>query len=206
MGNDEFMQVGRSANERGAVGLHIWNSHYTVCQSGSVAQRFENSSCLVVGTKISVYWQASSRTVRFFMNDGVVGVPIFTPQMQAGACVFAASLSENAQLTLQEGRTSIPPVALEVSALRLRALWNSRAFTDAEIRCGDKAWAVHRCILAAASPVFHAMLESPCCVEGRTAQISITDSPSSTVAELLEFLYTGQAPSLSNDLSSETQK
>lgn len=83
----------------------------------------------------------------------------------------------------------------QIAAKRLRTQWESRLFTDAVLRCGEHHWPVHRSTLAAASAVLRRMFESSM-VEGQTASITIKQCDAETIGEMLEFIYTGDAPVL----------
>eukprot|EP00927_Polykrikos_kofoidii_P025711 TRINITY_DN23053_c0_g1_i4.p1 TRINITY_DN23053_c0_g1~~TRINITY_DN23053_c0_g1_i4.p1 ORF type:complete len:403 (-),score=72.28 TRINITY_DN23053_c0_g1_i4:158-1327(-) len=74
-------------------------------------------------------------------------------------------------------------------------LWQDRLFTDVDVMCvGDdgkkKRISAHRGVLAAASPVFAAMLSSEM-KEGQTQEIIISDADERSVQETLEYIYTG---------------
>lgn len=73
----------------------------------------------------------------------------------------------------------------------LESMWRRGEFTDAEVRCGETSFPVHRAVLSAVSPVFAAMFRSSM-QEGVQAQISITDSSEVAVKVLLDFVYTFQ--------------
>lgn len=77
----------------------------------------------------------------------------------------------------------------------LRSLWTGRGFSDAVVRCGDRSWQVHRCVLAAASPVWARMLQSGM-REAVELVLEIQDADPRVVGELLEFIYTGNAACL----------
>lgn len=82
-----------------------------------------------------------------------------------------------------------------VAGRLLRSLWAGRGFSDAVVRCGDRSWQVHRCVLAAASPVWARMLESGM-REAVELVLEIQDADPRVVGELLEFVYTGHAACL----------
>lgn len=77
----------------------------------------------------------------------------------------------------------------------LRSLWTGRGFSDAVVQCGDRSWQVHRCVLAAASPVWARMLQSGM-REAVELVLEIQDADPRVVGELLEFIYTGNAACL----------
>lgn len=71
-----------------------------------------------------------------------------------------------------------------------RKLWCDRVFTDVHVICGTQRFAVHRAVLASASPVFAAMLTTDM-QEAREQEIRISDSDERAVEDTLEYIYTG---------------
>jgi len=71
-----------------------------------------------------------------------------------------------------------------------RQLWGDCMFTDVEVLCGEKRFSAHRAVLAAASPVFQAMLSSEM-KEGQAREIVISDSDEQSVLYTMEYIYTG---------------
>merc|ERR1719265_714982 len=69
-------------------------------------------------------------------------------------------------------------------------LWTDRSFTDVEVVAGTKVFNLHRAVLAAASPVFAAMLKGEM-RESKTQTIHITDADENSVEHTLEYIYTG---------------
>merc|ERR1712217_657835 len=65
-----------------------------------------------------------------------------------------------------------------------------RLFTDVEVICGEKRFSAHRAVLAAASPVFAAMLGSEM-KEGQSREIVIEDADERSIQDTLEYVYTG---------------
>lgn len=71
----------------------------------------------------------------------------------------------------------------------LSRMWESRAFTDAEISCEGRAFPIHREVLAAASPVFAAAFGGSM-REATTAKIEIVDATANAVKAFLQNIYT----------------
>jgi hypothetical protein len=69
-------------------------------------------------------------------------------------------------------------------------LWCDRLFPDVELSCLTKRFPAHRAILAAASPVFAAMLASGM-QEAQRQEIAIGDADEAAVQDLLQYIYTG---------------
>jgi len=69
-------------------------------------------------------------------------------------------------------------------------LWCDRIFTDVEVICCERRFPAHRAVLAAASPVFAAMLSSEM-KESQAREITIWDSDERAVQDTLEYIYTG---------------
>ncbi|CAK0839602.1 unnamed protein product [Prorocentrum cordatum] len=70
-----------------------------------------------------------------------------------------------------------------------KKLWTDRLFTDMEVVCGERRFAAHRAVLAAASPVFAAMLSSGM-HESQVCEISIGDADERAVQDALESTCT----------------
>ena len=68
-------------------------------------------------------------------------------------------------------------------------------FADFTLAVGDKELKAHKVVLAARSPVFKKMIESPM-QENRENRVEITDFDPKVVQELLTYIYTGEAPNL----------
>lgn len=69
-------------------------------------------------------------------------------------------------------------------------LWKDKRFTDVEVVCGSERFAAHRAVLAAASPVFAAMLSTDM-RESQSQEIHILDADERAVQDTLEYIYTG---------------
>eukprot|EP00931_Biecheleriopsis_adriatica_P102879 TRINITY_DN77787_c0_g1_i1.p1 TRINITY_DN77787_c0_g1~~TRINITY_DN77787_c0_g1_i1.p1 ORF type:complete len:382 (+),score=79.71 TRINITY_DN77787_c0_g1_i1:36-1148(+) len=75
---------------------------------------------------------------------------------------------------------------------RSSALWSEEAFRDCTVTTEDGGrWQVHRCVLAAASPVLRRMLSGGM-QETSTSCIVIRDAAKGDVEAFLEFLYLGR--------------
>ncbi|CAE8609091.1 unnamed protein product [Polarella glacialis] len=79
-------------------------------------------------------------------------------------------------------------------------LFRDRKFTDASIMCGGHQIPVHRCVLAAVSPVFERMLESGM-REGHTTTIEIQDVSPEAIEIMVRYIYKGDALPMSTQLS-----
>jgi len=69
-------------------------------------------------------------------------------------------------------------------------LWKDRHFSDVDVVCGETHFACHRAVLAAASPVFAAMLKTDM-VEATNKNIIISEADDRSVKDTLEYIYTG---------------
>lgn len=67
---------------------------------------------------------------------------------------------------------------------------------DAELKCEDHSWKVHKSVLSVRSKVLETMLESDM-IEGRTGVITIRDMDVPAVQHFLEYLYSGKLPEMS---------
>lgn len=83
------------------------------------------------------------------------------------------------------------PAHNEMHSQRItQQLWLDRLFTDVEVVCGERRFSAHRAVLAAASPVFEAMLSTEM-QESQTHEIFIEDADERAVHNTLEYIYTG---------------
>lgn len=81
------------------------------------------------------------------------------------------------------------------AALKIaRTLWSDRAFADAVVVCPPRSIAVHRCVLAAASPFFARAFQG-CMRESTEARVVIEDADADAVEALVRYLYTGAVDS-----------
>lgn len=69
-------------------------------------------------------------------------------------------------------------------------LWHQRLFTDCTVVSGGEAVPCHRAVLASASPVLQAMLDSSMS-EAAARQVEFTDVSSCAVLAFIKFVYTG---------------
>ena len=102
-----------------------------------------------------------------------------------------SSSSKDAMPARKRTDSAIPDAASK----KIRSMWENRAFTDAEVVCGDRTWNIHRAQLASSSEVFRKMFESEM-MEGRTCRLEIKDSDPEIVEELLQFVYMCSCPSV----------
>jgi hypothetical protein len=80
-----------------------------------------------------------------------------------------------------------------------KKLWELRQFSDFKIVVGTKEVSVHKCVLAAQSPVFASMLENDEQVKA-TNKLEIKDCNEEAVEEFLRGLYTGEIENEENNL------
>ena len=78
---------------------------------------------------------------------------------------------------------------------RLRAVQKEGLWSDFTLAVGKREFKVHRVVLAAQSPVFRRMIESPM-AEGSSCRAEISDFTGDVVEEMVHFMYTGEAPNL----------
>jgi len=109
---------------------------------------------------------------------------------------FVANHGDYNHLVVQAVRlvVDVPPVSPAHNAMHsqriTKRLWNDQLFTDVEVVCGTARFHAHRAVLAAASPVFAAMLTCQM-KESQGAEILIEDSDERSVLDALEYIYTG---------------
>mmetsp|Transcript_52006 Transcript_52006/g.146554 ORF Transcript_52006/g.146554 Transcript_52006/m.146554 type:complete len:278 (+) Transcript_52006:171-1004(+) len=82
------------------------------------------------------------------------------------------------------------------------ALWREKRFTDCVVLCGadHQPEAVHRAVLAQASPVFDRMLSLDT-AEAKSRQIHVQDADPGAVRAMLQFAYTGQLVATEEDMA-----
>eukprot|EP00930_Biecheleria_cincta_P007850 TRINITY_DN109129_c0_g1_i1.p1 TRINITY_DN109129_c0_g1~~TRINITY_DN109129_c0_g1_i1.p1 ORF type:complete len:312 (-),score=57.51 TRINITY_DN109129_c0_g1_i1:160-1026(-) len=79
-------------------------------------------------------------------------------------------------------------------------LWKKLKFTDFVVACGEEI-PCHRAVLAEASPVLAAAVESTM-REGREGRLEIKDVEASAVKAMLQYMYTGEVNCDANALAS----
>ena len=70
----------------------------------------------------------------------------------------------------------------------LKSLFDDSVFADVTIKCGDREFAAHKIVLASQSSEFEQMSAS--------GLIKISDTDPNIVSEMLQYLYTGNAPNI----------
>ena len=78
---------------------------------------------------------------------------------------------------------------------RLRAVQKEGLWSDFTLAVGEREFKVHRVILAAQSPVFRRMIESPM-TESSSCRVELSDCTGEVVEEMVHFMYTGEAPNV----------
>merc|ERR1711920_1001460 len=107
---------------------------------------------------------------------------------------FVCNHGDDNHLVVQAVRfiIKLPPISPAHNVMHsqriTQQLWGDRLFTDVVVSCGHRKFPTHRAVLAAASPVFSAML----CTDMKEAQareIEIADADEQTVQEILDYIY-----------------
>ena len=70
-----------------------------------------------------------------------------------------------------------------------------KEFCDVQVKCGDKTFDCHQFMLSARSPVFRAMFQNDM-AEKKSKKVDVKDLHPDVVAEMLQFIYTGNTPNL----------
>lgn len=80
-------------------------------------------------------------------------------------------------------------------------MFDASLFTDFELKCSDgKTLKAHKSILAARSPMFHAMLTTDM-QESKNGSTEVPDFDSTTMKELLRFIYCNKVEGLKEKAS-----
>ncbi|XP_023318724.1 protein roadkill-like [Trichogramma pretiosum] len=94
----------------------------------------------------------------------------------------------------------------KIDKVNLESLFLSKEFSDVKIiTSNENDIPSHKNILAAASPVFKAMITHDM-LENKESTIKITDSTKNIVTEMLRFIYTGQISTIETDMIIELLK
>jgi len=83
----------------------------------------------------------------------------------------------------------------------LEYAFQHKEFCDVQVKCQDKVFDCHQFMLSARSPVFRAMFQADM-AEKKTKKVDIQDLHPDVVAEMLQFIYSGNTPNL-NRLADE---
>jgi len=109
---------------------------------------------------------------------------------------FACNHGDDNHLVVQAVRfiIKLPPTSPAHNVMHsqriTQQLWGDRLFTDVVVVCGARRFTAHRAVLAAASPVFSAMLGTEM-KESQAREIEIADAEERAVQDTLEYIYTG---------------
>ena len=76
----------------------------------------------------------------------------------------------------------------------LGKVFSDKLFTDLKVQCEGQTFDCHKAILASRSPVFLAMFKANM-KEKETNTVAIDDFKAKVVAEMLNFIYTGNVSS-----------
>ncbi|XP_065205303.1 speckle-type POZ protein-like isoform X14 [Planococcus citri] len=78
---------------------------------------------------------------------------------------------------------------------KLASLFENQEFTDVVLSVNGNDFPTHKLVLAARSPVFHAMFKHNT-IENELNRVNIEDSNEQVVGEMLKYIYTGECPNL----------
>jgi len=109
-------------------------------------------------------------------------------------CLWSESFKNSSSVTRLSPDILVPPCDL---ATDLRALWQDPEGTHADIKIvtEQKSFMAHKAILSARSPMFRAMFSLDM-KEKEASEIEVGDVTPETLAQMIEFMYTGNV----NDL------
>lgn len=62
--------------------------------------------------------------------------------------------------------------------------------------CGEKKFYIHKCILAASSPIFYEMFKN---VSRKLSVMEFKDFPTNSIQEMLHFIYKGKLSNYSEE-------
>jgi len=127
------------------------------------------------------------------------GQQLPAPQNQTTARSKKAAPSPAIQQLFNYNSRLDESIAKEIFAIDVKKMINSDS-CDMVIKCGDKIFPVHKCFLMARSEVLKVFLEENS-GEKKDCKITIEESTPEAVAKMIDFIYTGELPSLTNDMA-----
>eukprot|EP00929_Paragymnodinium_shiwhaense_P122132 TRINITY_DN94726_c0_g1_i1.p2 TRINITY_DN94726_c0_g1~~TRINITY_DN94726_c0_g1_i1.p2 ORF type:complete len:294 (+),score=51.29 TRINITY_DN94726_c0_g1_i1:52-882(+) len=165
---------------------------------GTLQGQWVNSEgvCVHVEDRVSKFSHKDGRNSSFCLEE--IGGHLMLNSFRMIEVSSKAVVWENRDRTVTWSRPEdLQPLQkrrrLHDMPLTARMCWGSAdgaKFSDAAVVCQDKTYAVHRAVLAAASPVFNAAFS--CGMrEGVEARIEIHDAAPRAVEALLSYIYEG---------------
>ncbi|CAK0814501.1 unnamed protein product, partial [Prorocentrum cordatum] len=82
----------------------------------------------------------------------------------------------------------------EACAAKFKAMWETRDFADATVKCAGRSIKVHRAVLGSCSPVFLAMFKTGGMREAAGHCVEIGNATLATVQAFVQFLYLHDVP------------
>jgi len=109
-------------------------------------------------------------------------------------CLWSESFKNSSSITRSSPDIVVPSCDL---ADDLAALWRDPEATHADIKlvAGEKSFMAHKAILAARSPMLRAMFSLDM-KEKEASEIDVVDVSPETLAQMIEFMYTGNVDDL----------
>jgi len=109
-------------------------------------------------------------------------------------CLWSESFKNSSSVSRLSPDIVIPPCDL---AADLKALWQDPEATHADIKLvtENKSFMAHKAMLSARSPMFRAMFSLDM-KEKEASEIQVVDVTAETLAQMIEFMYTGDVADL----------
>ncbi len=111
-------------------------------------------------------------------------------------CDFPQSISQ-AKLDLDKAIDSDEDTLIKSFA----NLLESGESSDVQLICGGDTFKCHKLVLATRSKVFKAMFDHDSTKEAQTNTVTITDSPSHSLRQMLNFIYTDDCEILNQNVN-----
>mmetsp|Transcript_49265 Transcript_49265/g.142778 ORF Transcript_49265/g.142778 Transcript_49265/m.142778 type:complete len:334 (+) Transcript_49265:64-1065(+) len=145
-----------------------------------------------IGENVRLRYTASTPpSLSASIRDGAfVQLPFSIHQGDYLPCVWLYWANTQLQIASAESRSCNVHSEARHCEEVLGRIWLNGMFTDCTVVCNDEQFQCHRCVLAAASPVWRAAFDSEW-QEGKSGTLYIDDSEPAVVEALLKYAYTG---------------